>query len=146
MPDQVPPAVVAERYTRLAALVTEVAWQENLKLTGNEVEVLVADGEGRKDSATHRMSGRARDNRLVHFSPAGAELRPGDVITTRVTAASPHYLLADDAPLTVRRTRGGDAWQRRQTAHQDGEAVGDLAAAGAGTPVLLGMPVRRSQD
>ena len=50
---------------------TEVAWQENKKLTGSEVEVLVADGEGRKDSATHRMSGRARDNRLVHFSPAG---------------------------------------------------------------------------
>ncbi len=146
MPDQVPPAVVAERYTRLAALVTEVAWQENLKLTGNEVEVLVADGEGRKDSATHRMSGRARDNRLVHFSPAGADLRPGDVITTKVTAASPHYLLADDAPLTVRRTLGGDAWQRRQAAHQDGEAVGDLAETGAGTPVLLGMPARRSQD
>jgi len=33
--------------------------------------VLVADGEGRKDEVTHRMSGRARDNRLVHFTPAG---------------------------------------------------------------------------
>ena len=70
MPDQVPPAVVAERYERLAALVAEVSWQENQKLVGREVEVLVADGEGRKDSATHRMSGRARDNRLVHFAPA----------------------------------------------------------------------------
>ncbi len=62
MPGQVPPEVVAERYERLAALVAEVSWQENQKLVGREVEVLVADGEGRKDSATHRMSGRARDN------------------------------------------------------------------------------------
>ena len=32
------------------------------------VELLVAEGEGRKDAATHRLSGRARDNRLVHFA------------------------------------------------------------------------------
>src|SRR5580658_5901362 len=51
MPDQVPPDVVADRYERLAALVAEVSWQENQKLVGREVEVLVADGEGRKDSA-----------------------------------------------------------------------------------------------
>ena len=38
---------------------TEVSWPENQKLAGAQVEVLVADGEGRKDGATHRMSGRA---------------------------------------------------------------------------------------
>ena len=32
------------------------------------VELLVAEGEGRKDAATHRLTGRARDNRLVHFA------------------------------------------------------------------------------
>ena len=30
--------------------------------------LMVAEGEGRKDAATHRLSGRARDNRLVHFA------------------------------------------------------------------------------
>jgi tRNA-2-methylthio-N6-dimethylallyladenosine synthase len=35
------------------------------------VELLVAEGEGRKDGVTHRLSGRARDNRLVHFTPSG---------------------------------------------------------------------------
>src|SRR5215469_6608947 len=114
MPDQVPPEVVAERYERLAALVAEVSWQENQKLIAREVEVLVADGEGRKDSTTHRMSGRARDNRLVHFTPADTALRPGDVVTTAVTAAAPHYLLADAAPASVRRTRAGDAWEVRR--------------------------------
>ena len=58
-----------ERYERLTALVEETTYAENRKLTGARVEVLVAEGEGRKDAATHRMSGRARDNRLVHFTP-----------------------------------------------------------------------------
>ena len=30
---------------------------------------MVAEGEGRKDAATHRLSGRGPDNRLVHFDP-----------------------------------------------------------------------------
>ena len=138
MPGQVPPDVVAERYGRLTALVAEIAGAENEALVGREVEVLVAEGEGRKDSATHRASGRARDNRLVHFAPLGTQPRPGDVVTTVVTKAAPHYLIADAPPLTVRRTRGGDAWQARK----DGLAVPGAAsgAVAAGPPVLLGMP------
>jgi tRNA-2-methylthio-N6-dimethylallyladenosine synthase len=104
--------------------------------------VLVAEGEGRKDGATHRLSGRARDNRLVHFAPAGTGPRPGDVVTTVVTHAAPHYLIADGAPVAVRRTRGGDAWQARQegpgAAGSASNAPGALGAAPAG--VLLGMP------
>jgi tRNA-2-methylthio-N6-dimethylallyladenosine synthase len=142
MPDQVPPDVVADRYERLAALVAEVSWQENQKLVGREVEVLVADGEGRKDSATHRMSGRARDNRLVHFAPAEATPRPGDVITTVVTGAKPHYLLADRAPTTVRRTRAGDAWEARLA--DRAVSAGPGRSVLTGSPVLLGMPSRRS--
>jgi tRNA-2-methylthio-N6-dimethylallyladenosine synthase len=113
MPDQVPAAVVAERYQRLVDLVAEISWQENKRLVGTPVEVLFADNEGRKDGATRRMSGRARDNRLVHVQmPAEVELRPrpGDVATVEVTYAAPHHLNAD-APITnLRRTPGGDAW------------------------------------
>jgi tRNA-2-methylthio-N6-dimethylallyladenosine synthase len=137
MPGQVPADVVAERYGRLTTLVAEIAGEENEALVGREVEVLVAEGEGRKDSATHRESGRARDNRLVHFAPSQTRPRPGDVVTTVVTKAAPHYLIADEPPLTVRRTRGGDAWQARK----DGLAAPpaeDMTAGGA--PVLLGMP------
>jgi tRNA-2-methylthio-N6-dimethylallyladenosine synthase len=136
MDGQVPPEVVAERYERLAALVAEIALAENEALTGREVEVLVAEGEGRKDGVTHRMSGRARDNRLVHFAPAGTSPRPGDVVTTMVTSAAPHYLIADGAPLAVRRTGGGDAWQARH----DGAETGGANAGSTGTQVLLGMP------
>jgi tRNA-2-methylthio-N6-dimethylallyladenosine synthase len=136
MPGQVPAEVVAERYERLAALVAETSMQENQRQVGRQVEVLVAEGEGRKDAVTHRMSGRARDNRLVHFTPAQDIPRPGDVITTRVTSAAPHYLLADCPPAQVRRTGGGDAWAASQ-ASTAGPASGDSGL------VLLGMPASR---
>jgi tRNA-2-methylthio-N6-dimethylallyladenosine synthase len=126
--------VVAERYQRLAALVEDVTLAENEAFTGREVEVLVAEGEGRKDGATHRLSGRARDNRLVHFAPAATAPRPGDVITTTVTRAAPHYLIADGPPRSLRSTRGGDAWQARQAS--PASPPGPAAAPA----VSLGMP------
>src|SRR6204780_2367392 len=139
MDAQVPAAVVQERYERLTALVEETTYAENQRQTGATVEVLVAEGEGRKDAATHRMSGRARDNRLVHFAPHESTPRPGDIVTVTVTRGAPHYLLADGAPLSVRRTRAGDAWQAAATAPPAPEP----SAPAAPTPVLLGMPAPR---
>jgi len=149
MPGQVPADVVADRYQRLVALVEEIATEENAKQDGSVVEVLVAEGEGRKDAATRRMSGRARDNRLVHFAPHETTPRPGDIVTTRVTSTAPHYLRADDTALEVRRTRAGDAWEARKRA----PVIGDTEQApapgapgsvpGGSVPVLLGMPGRR---
>ena len=117
MPDQVPKQVVQERYERLIELVGDVAWAENKRLVGTPVEVLFAAGEGRKDAATARVSGRARDNRLVHVAvPEGAERpRPGDIGTVEISYAAPHHLVADGGITGLRRTRGGDAWDARHT-------------------------------
>jgi tRNA-2-methylthio-N6-dimethylallyladenosine synthase len=149
MDDQVPADVVQERYDRLVAVLEEICTEENAKLDGATVEVLVAEGEGRKDAATHRMSGRARDNRLVHFYPGGTTPlapRPGDIVTTVVTGTAPHYLLADGEPLSVRRTRAADAWELqcspRGATPQDPPANGPPMSPPAG-PVLLGMPTVR---
>jgi tRNA-2-methylthio-N6-dimethylallyladenosine synthase len=128
MDGQVPKQVVQERYERLVALQEEISWEENSKQLGRTLEVLVAEGEGRKDQATRRLSGRAPDNRLVHFSPGAEVPRPGDLATVRVTYAAPHHLVADGAASAVRRTRAGDAWAARQ---------GQAAAPRA---VSLGMP------
>ncbi len=125
MPDQVPAEVLGDRYKRLLAVAEEVAWAESRLQVGREVEVLVAEGEGRKDEHTHRLSGRAADNRLVHV--AAVQARPGDMVTARVTYAAPHHLVADEV-LGVLRTRAGDAWEARQ-------------ANPSNTGVLLGMPV-----
>src|SRR3984893_3253071 len=80
---QLPKAVVQERYERLIALQDQIALEENRNQIGRTVELLVATGEGRKDSSTARMSGRARDGRLVHFTPGQQQVRAGDAAGQR---------------------------------------------------------------
>jgi tRNA-2-methylthio-N6-dimethylallyladenosine synthase len=167
LPEQLPKSVAQERYERLTALQDRIALEEMQAQVGRVVEVLVADSEGRKDEASHRISGRAADNRLVHLAPQpasggdarpGATLpadgtptapRPGDLVAVMVTRAAPHYLVADSglAPggmFEVRRTRAGDAWSARQSGtveHSHGaEAPGCGTSVGTAGPVLLGLP------
>ena len=142
--DQVPKPVVQDRYDRLIAVQEEVSWVGNRTLEGVEVEVLVATGEGRKDATTHRLSGRARDNRLVHFAvPDGAETpRPGDLVTVGVTYGAPHHLVADSGPAggayRVRRTAGGDAWASLQEHGHAKPAVSlGMPAVGRPAPVAV---------
>ena len=121
MENQIPKAVVQERFERLHKLVNEIAFEENQKLIGQTVEVLVANNEGRKDAATNRLSGRARDGRLVHFSLPGGVLvpRPGDLVTVKIDEAGPFHLIADPqsaAEISVRQSIAGDAWDRAQAA------------------------------
>jgi tRNA-2-methylthio-N6-dimethylallyladenosine synthase len=150
MPDQVPPEVVRERYQRLVEVVDEISWAENQQLLGRRVELLVAEGEGRKDAATHRLTGRARDNRLVHFAvePGSSAsepgettspvIRPGDLVEVEVSYAAPHHLVADGPVLAHRRTRSGDAWEAR-TVPSSG-SVG-LGMPTVGTPPPLAPSV-----
>ncbi|MCX6400783.1 MAG: tRNA (N6-isopentenyl adenosine(37)-C2)-methylthiotransferase MiaB [Propionibacteriales bacterium] len=138
--DQIPPAVVKERYTRLAALVAEIALDENRRLVGREVELMVSEGEGRKDAETHRLSGRGPDNRLVHFetdfSAVDGAPRPGDMVTVTITHAAPHHLIADGPVLAMRRTRSGDAWDQRNSAPAAPSGVG-LGMPSIGVPAPL---------
>src|SRR5258706_3132480 len=119
MDGQLPKAVVQERYDRLVTLLEDVTWAENKRLVGETVEVLVAVGEGRKDGATGRLSGRARDGRLLHFRGVGG-IRPGDVVHVTITHAAPHHLTADGPLVAHRRTRAGDAWEEGQVTRTPG--------------------------
>ncbi len=130
MAGEVPAEVRKERYDRLVARVGQVAWEENLRLVGSQVEVLVADGEGRKDAATQRLSGRARDNRLVHVTPGDTQVRSGDIVVAEVTHAAPHHLLCDAGLLSVRRTGASEAAAMRSRAGESSRTE----------PVGLGMP------
>ncbi|QKW09579.1 tRNA (N6-isopentenyl adenosine(37)-C2)-methylthiotransferase MiaB [Streptomyces sp. NA04227] len=129
MDGQIPKAVVQQRYERLVELQEEISWAENKKQVGRTLELMVAEGGGRKDDATQRLSGRAPDNRLVHFTRPEAEVRPGDVVEAEITYAAPHHLLAEGPVRSVRRTRAGDAWDKRNAAE---------SAKPAG--VMLGLP------
>ncbi len=129
--EQLPKAVVQERYDRLIELQDQIALEENRRQIGRTVELLVATGEGRKDSSTARMSGRARDGRLVHFAPGEQQVRPGDIVTTTVTRAAPHHLIADGDILDYRRTRAGD----NHAAGQRPRGIG-LGMPAIGQPVV----------
>ncbi len=168
---QLPKEVVQERYERLLAAQDEISAAESQALVGRTVEVLVAESDGRKDDAHHRLTGRAQDNRLVHFAlPKGVDWdgaqvhpgdirladevptlvpRPGDMVKVDVTRGAPFYVVADSAVnggrFEVRRTRAGDAWARREKTRlgllAEEHSHGGPSSTAGG--VLLGMPQRR---
>ena len=102
---------------------------------GRTSQVLVAEGEGRKDGLTHRMSGRAPDGRLIHFQGA-VDARPGDCVDVLIESAAPHHLVGTG--LSIRTTRAGDAWAAGQ-----GSCQPSVAGASVGGSVSLGMPALR---
>jgi tRNA-2-methylthio-N6-dimethylallyladenosine synthase len=134
MADQVPKEVVQERYERLVALQDHITREENEKLVGQVVEVIVGAEKGRKGD---RWSGRAEDSRLVHFDLGTEAPRPGDVVTVQITEASTFHLVAG-APLAVRRTRSGDAWDRAEA-----ESCAVPSAPSKPGATSLGMPTLR---
>jgi tRNA-2-methylthio-N6-dimethylallyladenosine synthase len=135
--DQVPKQVVQERYERLVALQERLTYEGMLEQVGRTVEVLLSEGEGRKDGPD-RMTGRARDNRLVHL-PRAEGARPGDLVTVEVTGAAPHHLRADAPPHAVRRTRAGDAWESGRAPRTGGATLLGLPRVGA-PPLLPAAP------
>ena len=152
MDGQLPKEVVQARFERLLALQERVSAEEAAKQAGRRLELLVIEGSGKKDGATQRISGRAPDNRLVHFAlpddvaaaaPTGAptsltdprlgpvhELdprlpRPGDMVTAVVTHAAPHHLIADSAVT-------GGTYAVRRTRSGDAWAQREAARLGGG--------------
>lgn len=107
MDNQVPKEVVQDRYERLHSLQEEISRAENATLIGEKVELLVQE-DGRRNDRTQRMTGRARDGRLVHFDTEGLEIRPGDIVEVTVTDSYGHYLLADSGVHHHRKTQAGD--------------------------------------
>jgi tRNA-2-methylthio-N6-dimethylallyladenosine synthase len=130
---------VQERYERLVALQEQICLDGNRALIGQSVELLAAAGEGRKDALTARMTGRARDGRLVHFTAGQIgpdQVRPGDIVTAVVTDAAPHHLIADAGILTHRRTRAGDAHAAGQRPRGVGLGMPGVGqSAGAADPL-----------
>ena len=143
MEDQLPKAVVQERYERLTALQDKIAREENAKQLGRTVEVMVTEQSGRKSEQTHRLAGRSQDQRLVHFSvPEGAKTpRPGDLVTLPITEVASFHLISDPTleQYALRRSRAGDAWDRTQAESCGVPSPSGGAASGAGR-TNLGMP------
>jgi tRNA-2-methylthio-N6-dimethylallyladenosine synthase len=98
--DFVPAEVSRERMTRLVEVVERHALTKHAARVGVVEEVLV-DGPSKKDPAM--LSGRTRQNKLVHFAaPDGVTLAAGDYAEVTVESHAPHLLRAS----FERRTHG----------------------------------------
>jgi len=94
----------------------------------SSISNLDSDYEGRRDDGKARMTGRTKDFRLAHFAiEEGNSPRPGDAVISKITKASPNFILAEDAPISIRKTRGGDATEAR-------------SKESGTTAIMVGMP------
>jgi tRNA-2-methylthio-N6-dimethylallyladenosine synthase len=86
--DFVPPDVVQSRMDRLVDVVERHALDKHEARIGRTEEVLV-DGPSKRDPNV--LSGRTRQNKLVHFVPERG-VESGDLIDVEVTTAAPHWM------------------------------------------------------
>ncbi|WP_152973447.1 tRNA (N6-isopentenyl adenosine(37)-C2)-methylthiotransferase MiaB [Bifidobacterium aesculapii] len=98
--EQLPHDVVQERFERLVALQERITEENLATFEGRDVEVMVTGHNGKKDSDTHRVTGREKTGVLVHIGVPEGEPEPaiGDFVTATVTHAGRHNLIADPDP------------------------------------------------
>jgi tRNA-2-methylthio-N6-dimethylallyladenosine synthase len=90
--DFVPPDQAQDRMRRLVELVERHALRHHEGRVGRVEEVLV-DGPSKKDPAV--LSGRTRQNKLVHFAATDGPGMVGALVDVRITDAAPHWLRGD---------------------------------------------------
>jgi tRNA-2-methylthio-N6-dimethylallyladenosine synthase len=94
----VAPSVAAERFERLRTVVERSALAKH-RARIDRVEEVVVEGPSRKDADV--LTGRTRQNKLVHFRSA-APIAAGSFAEIRVTAAAPHHLSGELLEVTAR--------------------------------------------
>src|SRR3954447_1723201 len=95
--DFVDAAVVAERFERLRVVVERSALAKHQARIGRVEEVLV-EGPSKKDASV--LTGRTRQNKLVHFA-SEQPLRAGTFAEVRVVGAAPHHLKGELVAVTA---------------------------------------------
>jgi tRNA-2-methylthio-N6-dimethylallyladenosine synthase len=94
----VPHDVAAERFERLRIVVERSALAKHQARIG-AVEEVVVEGPSRKDPEV--LTGRTRQNKLVHFT-SDDPVAPGTFADVRVTSAAPHHLSGTLVAITAR--------------------------------------------
>ena len=90
MENQVPEAVVKERFDRLLTLVQDISKQMAERLTGQTLPVLVEEINSQDASL---VTGRLSNNLLVHF-PGGADLI-GQIVDVRLLECKGFYYIGE---------------------------------------------------
>jgi tRNA-2-methylthio-N6-dimethylallyladenosine synthase len=96
----VPAEVVAERFARLTVVVERAALARHRARVGRTEEVLV-EGPSKRDPTV--VTGRTRQNKLVHFTSADdtRAVRAGSFADVRVTGAAAHFLRGELVAVTA---------------------------------------------
>ena len=89
--DFVPAGVCADRFERLRVVVERSALAKHRERIGRDEEVAI-EGPSKKDPSV--LTGRTRQNKLVHFAPA-EPLARGSYAMVTVTGAAPHHLTGE---------------------------------------------------
>ena len=98
MVDQfIDPAVVTERFARLRVIIERSALLKHQARVGRREEVLV-EGPSKRNPGV--ISGRTRQNKLVHFA-SPVPLRPGSYALVDVVSAAPHHLMGEFVEVTA---------------------------------------------
>lgn len=84
----VDPAVAGERFQRLRVVIERSALARNQAREGRIEEVIV---EGPSKRNPDVITGRTRQNKLVHFAPPSA-IRTGSYAMVEITRGAPHFL------------------------------------------------------
>ena len=148
MPDQVPKAVVQERYERLVALQERISWEENQRLvgrTGRGARRHRRGQEGRRDAPPQRPRRGQPPRALRGARPAPSCRAPATSSPSTVTQAAPFHLIADSAdgaPL-----RDPPHPRRRRLGPRAGRVLRRAGRAGASDAgrVSLGLPTLRAR-
>ncbi len=86
--DFIDPAITKDRFQRLRVVVEHAALRQHQARVGRVEEVLI---EGPSKRNPDVISGRTRQNKLIHFAPP-RPIRTGSYATVEVTRAAPHHL------------------------------------------------------
>ena len=92
------PDIAAERFARLKVVIERSALAKHEGRVGKTEEVLV-EGPSKRDATV--LSGRTRQNKLVHFNPGIGAIPAGSYVTTRITGAAPHHLIGELIEVTA---------------------------------------------
>jgi tRNA-2-methylthio-N6-dimethylallyladenosine synthase len=96
----VPADVVADRFERLRTVLDRSGMHKHEARVGRTEEVVV-EGPSRKDPDV--LTGRTRQNKLVHFRPAQDEkIGRGSFAEVLVTGAAPHHLAGELLAVTAK--------------------------------------------
>lgn len=100
MPNQVPPAVVAERYDRLMQTQQAITAARLSRWVGRETEVLITESRG--DGWIGRAVNQAPDvDGEVHLTGGDFPVRPGDFVATVITAIHNYDLVGEGVRVTL---------------------------------------------